>query len=184
MFVKIDFRNKYDFNFASNDYRVRSFQAELKDGSPMDLYVKIDKQPHELLPNVYNMAFGPLNRKGQVDGQIQLAYQNYSRVFSTILWSANLYLSRNRDHFIGIDGSDNRRAHMYYKLLQRNYDYFHKHFRIYGIKYYVRITRFGKHQYDDPFDFEDVQYIRSPIEKNDETPYPMFNYFVFNLKYN
>jgi len=184
MFVKIDFRNKYDFDFVSDDIRVRSFQAELKDGTSVTLFVRIDEEPHEILSNVYNMTFGPLNRKGQIDDQIQLAYQNYSRVFSTILWSANLYLSRYKDHCIGIDGSDNRRAHMYYKLLQRNYDYFHKYFRVYGIKYYVRITRFGKHQYDDPFDFEDVQYRRSPIEKSDETPYPMFNYFVFNLKYN
>jgi len=182
MFVKIDFRNRYDFNFASDDYRVRSFQAELKDGSLVDLYVKIDEQPHEILSHVYNMAFGPLNPKGQVDDRAQLTYKDYSKVFSTILWSALMYLKDHIHHSLGIDGSDNRRAHMYYRFLQRNYEYLDKCFRIYGIKYYVRITRFGKQQYENPFDFEDVQYVSSPVDKNSEIPSPMINYFIVNLK--
>jgi hypothetical protein len=128
------------------------------------------------------MAFGPLNPQGQIDHQAQLTYKDYSKVFSTILWSALMYLNEYTDHFLGIDGSDNRRAHMYFRFLQRNYEYLDKCFRVYGIKYYVRITRFGKQQYDDPFDFDDVQYISSAVSKNAEIPSPMVNYFTINLK--
>ena len=136
-----------------------------------------------MLPNTYNLAFGPLKVDGYIDDKAALTHKDYSKVFSTILFSAFTYLKRNPDHFIGIDGSDNNRAYLYYKFLQRNYDYLSKHFNVFGIKYYVRISRLGKTQYDNPFNFDDVQSTPNEIQKGKKLPPDeMYNYFTFGLK--
>lgn len=36
---------------------------------------------------------------------------------------------------------------------------------MYGLKYYVRITRFEKNQYENPFDFGDIQPYPNRIHK-------------------
>ena len=51
------------------------------------------------------------------------------------------------------------------------------------MKYYVRITRFGKHQYENPFDFKDVKSAVVKITR-DSPRYPefLYNYFLFTKK--
>jgi hypothetical protein len=93
------------------------------------------------------------------------------------------YLSHNPDHFLGIDGSNNGRAFLYYRIIQRNFDYLDQYFNVFGLKYYVRITRFGKTQYDDPFDLNDIAPQLVPLKKGVRIPSDMmYNYFIFNLK--
>ena len=152
----INFDNLYEIESISGDLRESSFSTSLKNGKVVPLSVRINNQSHALLPNVYNIAFGPLNTRGRINDKVELTHADYSRVFSTILFSAYAYLKSNPGHYLGIDGSDNARAYYYYRALQRNFNYLDKHFRMFGIKYYVRITRFGKTQYDNPFDFEDI----------------------------
>jgi hypothetical protein len=181
--VKIDFDNLYDIENISPDLKFSTFHTSLNDGRALPLVVKIGNLSHDLLPNVYNLAFGPLNRKGKVDDKAELKHADYSKVFSTILFSAVAYLKNNPDHYLGIDGSDNARAYFYYRALQRNFNYLDQHFRMFGIKYFVRITRFGKTQYDNPFDFEDIMPYPFRIRKGDLVSQDqMYNYFIFNLK--
>jgi hypothetical protein len=179
----IDFNNLYDIDSISEDLRYTSFHTQLNNGTPVELAVRISNQAHALLPNVYNLAFGPLNAKGKIDDKAELSHADYSKVFSTILFTAFAYLKNNPDHYLGIDGSDNARAYYYYRTIQRNYNYLDKHFRMYGVKYFVRITRFGKTQYDNPFDFEDILPYPYRIRKGDRISQDhMYNYFIFNLK--
>ncbi|MFT3827480.1 MAG: hypothetical protein QM731_26395 [Chitinophagaceae bacterium] len=181
--VKIDFDTLYDIDNISTDLKYSSFTTPLNDGKAVPLVVKISNNTHALLPNVYNLSFGPLNAKGKIDDKAELKHINYSKVFSTILFSALAYLQTNPDHYLGIDGSDNARAYFYYRALQRNFSYLDKHFRMYGVKYYVRITRFGKTQYDNPFDFEDIIPYPFRIRKGSQISQDqMYNYFIFNLK--
>jgi hypothetical protein len=181
--VKIDFDNLYEIDNISTDLRFSSFSTKLNDGKAVPLNVKISNQSHALLPNVYNLSFGPLNAKGKIDDKAELTHKDYSKVFSIILFSAFAYLKTNPDHYLGIDGSDNARAYFYYRAIQRNFAYLDKHFRMYGIKYFVRITRFGKTQYDNPFDFEDIMPYPFRIEKAANVSQDhMYNYFIFNLK--
>lgn len=181
--TKIDFDNIYNIEPVANNFKKSSFKTELADGMLADMQVEISNEAHELLPNVYNLAFGPLNKKGHIDDRIRLTHANYSKVFSTILFDARTYLSLNPDHYLGIDGSNNARAYLYYRFIRRNYDYLNNYFNMYGIKYYVRITRFGKTQYDNPFDFGDIHPYAERLEK-DMVPEAefMYNYFIFNLK--
>jgi hypothetical protein len=179
---RIDFNNLYEIDSISEDLKVSTFNTTLHTGQAVPLTVKISNESHALLPNVYNLSFGPLNAKGKINDKIELTHADYSRVFSTILFSALAYLKTNPDHYLGLEGSDNARAYFYYRALQRNFGYLHQHFRMFGVKYFVRITRFGKTQYDNPFDFEDIMPYPFRIEKGAKVSQDhMYNYFIFNL---
>lgn len=181
--VTLDFDNTYDIDPLSDDLRVSTFTSDLDDGSRVPLRVEISSEPHALLPSVFNLAFGPTNRKGEIDDKAEIAHKDYSKVFSSILLAALTYLTDHSDQYLGIDGSNNARAYLYYRFLQRNFAYLDQFFEMYGLKYYVRISRFGKNQYDNPFDFNDVipmtdrikggMVIRSNL---------MYNYFIFKTK--
>ena len=180
---KIDFDELYEIENISEDLRYSYFKSKLDNGKDISLSVKISNQCHVLLPNVYNISFGPLNAKGKINDKAELTHSDYSKVFSTILFSAYAYLKNNPDHYLGIDGSDNARAYFYFRALQRNFNFLDKYFRMFGVKYYVRITRFGKTQYDNPFDFEDIMPYPFRIGKGDQVSQDhMYNYFIFNLK--
>lgn len=174
--VKLDFDNPYNIEPVSRDSRINFFQTELQDGTQIPLKVEISSQPHELLPGVFNLAFGPVNDKAE------LPHKDYSKVFSSIHVIGLMYLTKNKDHYLGIDGSNNARAYLYYRLLQKNFEYLDQFIKIYGLKYYVRISRFGKNQYDNPFDFKDILPGTDRITKDMRlNPEFMYNYFIFNL---
>lgn len=179
--VTFDFENLYPTDDISPDLRVTTFRTVLNDGSELPLKVEIESEAEELLPDVYNLAFGPMNAQEEIDDKAQVSHQDYSKCFSTILFSGVTYLQSNPDDYLGVDGSDNRRATLYYRQIQTNYDYLEQFFEIYGIKYYVRITRFGKRQYDNPFDFKDIFAKPERILKR-AVPRMMYNYFIFRLK--
>jgi hypothetical protein len=180
--IKINFDDIYDIRDITEDHRNSEFTSILRDGKLIPIYMQISNETHELMQDVYNLAFGPLKGR-RIDDKAELAHFDYSKVFSTILFNALTYLTKNPTHSVGIDGSDNRRAYLYYHLLQRNFDYLSKYLSMAGLKYYVRITRFGKFQYDNPFDFTDIIPGVVPIQKDTELPWDlMFNYFMFKLK--
>ena len=181
--MDIDFEKIYDIEPLSEDLKISSFKSELEDGSFADLKIQISNVSHELMPVVYNLAFGPVDAKGRINDKAELTHSDYSRVFSTILFDALTYLINNKGQYLGVDGSDNNRAYLYYRFIQRNYDYLSDYFNIFGVKYYVRITRFGKRQYENPFDFSDVLPVPEKIQKAAKiTPDMLYNYFIFNLK--
>jgi hypothetical protein len=180
--IKINFENIYELDSISNNQRIAIFQTLLQDGATIPLTVKISDDSHELLPDVYNLSFGPLNKRKQIDDKAELAHSDYSRTFSTILLSALKYLSNNQEHYLGIDGSENLRAWYYWRTLQSNFEYLSQYFDIYGLKYYVRISRFGKFQYENPFDFEDIYPFPDRLVKMEGWPDQMYNYFIFGLK--
>jgi hypothetical protein len=181
--VKLDFDHPYDLEPLSEDLRKSTFTTELADGTVLPLLVEISNNSHELLPAVFNLAFGPRNAKGEIDDKAEIHHKDYSKTFSSILLTGLSYLNNNKDHYLGIDGSNNARAYLYYRFLQRNYDYLDRYFNMYGLKYYVRISRFGKYQYDNPFDFDDIYTFPDRIYKGMEVRSDfMYNYFIFNKK--
>ena len=180
---KIDFSNRYEVTHLSNDLRVSQFNAILENDHSIPLQVGISAEEHELLEKVFNMSFGPLNAKGKIDDKVQLPHKDPSKTFSTILYTTLTYLSAYPSHGIGIDGSTNSRAFLYYRVLQQNFDYLNQRFKMYGLKYYVRISRLGKNQYDNPFDFWDIKSDPEKIRKGVKIPSDqMYNYLVLKLK--
>lgn len=183
--VKINFDDVYDINIASNEMTLASFETELANGSKKELIVEISPEAHELMPDVYNLAFGPSDANGEIDDKAQLKHKNYSKVFSTILLHAQAYLTNNPNHYLGIDGSDNSRALLYYRFILSNFDYLSNYFNMGALKYYVRITRFGKYQYENPFDFKDIKpdLVKITRESSRHLEF-MYNYFIFTIKTN
>jgi hypothetical protein len=111
--VDLNFKNPYDIHPLTEDLRINVFETELQDGSTVPLKVEISNEPHELLPKVFNLAFGPMNEKGEIDDKAELHHKDYSKVFSSILLTGFTYLGNNKDHYLGIDGSNNARAYLY-----------------------------------------------------------------------
>ncbi len=58
--LQIDFDNSYNIQYSSEDLRNSLFTTVLDDGKEVPLYVQISSQSHELMPNVFNLGFGPL----------------------------------------------------------------------------------------------------------------------------
>ncbi|BAV08177.1 hypothetical protein SAMN05421788_103514 [Filimonas lacunae] len=180
--VKIDFDDVYEIDPESEEMTSATFSTILTDGTITPLWIEI-QPPSDLLPKVYNLAFGPHDKKGELDDSAELTHQNYSKVFSTILLHAKAYLTLYPDHYLGIDGSNNARAFLYYRQMLRNFAYLDEHFNMGALKYYVRITRFGKTHYENPFDFTDI--LPEVVKITKDSPKRvdhMYNYFIFNNK--
>jgi hypothetical protein len=175
---KIDFMEVYAVEYVEGR-RVGEFKAELADGSLVRLRMEVSGMVHELLPHVYNLAFGPVDGKGKINAHSRLIYKSRMKVFSTVLLFVEEYLRAHPRHYIGIDGSGNARAELYYRGWQRNFDYLSAYMKLDGIKFFVRIARIGREQYHNPFDFEDVQWNVFPVNSYGRPAGGfMYNYFV------
>ncbi|HEV2482237.1 MAG TPA: hypothetical protein VGS79_21380 [Puia sp.] len=74
--VKLDFNKTYEIDPLSGDSRVSTFNSELEDGASIPLRVEISSTPHAMLPSVFNLAFGPINAKGEIDDRAEIAHKD------------------------------------------------------------------------------------------------------------
>lgn len=186
--VNLDFADVYELSNLSADFCSFQFDTILidknKNESSLTLSVEIKVGYSNFLPDVYNLAFGPLNEEGKIDDRIALRHKDNQKVYSTILFGALTFLNNNKGNgfFIGIDGSDIRRAYLYYKLLQNNYDYLAQFFRLIGVKYYIRLLRAQAGSIEFTTDIEDLATQPSLIIKGHHmVDTKLFNYFMFDL---
>lgn len=176
--IKIDLENCYAINTISKDQELRSFETVLKNGEKLMLGVQINDEMHPIIPNVYNLSFGPFDQANLINDQARLHHQDHSKVFSTIILSGLTFLKSNPSKYLGIDGSCNARAYLYYRCICHNLTYLSQFFRIYGIKYYVRILRdFG---HTEHLDWEDITAEPSVIGEKKLSPEKLYNYFIFS----
>lgn len=182
--VKINLEERYELDMLDNNTTSSRFTSLLKDGSEILLGVEISKEAHPLMPNVYNLGFGPLDKSGQINDQIRLSHADHSRVFSTILVAAMVFLKEYPDRFLGVDGSNNARAYMYYRCIRNNLAYLSRYFNIQGTKYYARILRKSNDTDEGyPIDANDLLTSLQLIEEGEcMTCDKLYNYFIFNLK--
>jgi len=177
--IKVDLSNRYDLLSTTNDLRYSIFESILTNGHASRLGIKISAEEHPYMPDVYNLAFGPVNERNEIDDQIKLTHRDHSKVFSTIVFAGLTFLTEYRDKYLGIDGSDTRRAYMYYRCIQNNFEYLDSLFTIYGVNYYLRVLRDDGTEYSA----EDLLAIPKRITKGETiSPAKLYNYFIFNLK--
>src|SRR5690348_1633320 len=98
--------------------------------------------------------------------KIDLSYEDYSKVFSTVLLEAIFFLKEYPETYVGIDGSDNARAYMYYRCIKNNFTYLSSIFIISGVNYYIRMLREGQDGNCD-LDTEDIITTSRKIEANE-----------------
>jgi hypothetical protein len=176
--IKIDFEDRYHV-YAVDDLNFSIFDSALINGGTARLGIKISFDEHPLMMDVFNLAFGPVNIENQIDDQAKLRHQDYSKVFSTIVFEGLSFLTKNPNKFLGIDGSSTAKAYMYYRVIQKNFDYLNAYFDIYGVNYYVRILRDGANDHDD----DDFLTVPKLIRKGEVIkPGKLYNYFVFRAK--
>lgn len=181
--VKLNFDDCYDIIESRPDLKLHRFKTVLKNGSEATLGISISENSHPFLPEVYNLAFGPIDKNNNIDDSVKLTHENLSKVFSTIVFTALTFLTENPNTYLGIDGSNNARAFMYYRCINNNFDYLSQYFTLLGVNYYVRILRRVNDEDDgSPIDNEDILAIPTVITKGKLIPCDkLYNYFIFKL---
>lgn len=165
------------------DRRVAEFEAELGDGGLVLMKLEVSNAPHEILPDVYNLAFGPVDGLGKINTYARMRYRHRMKVFSTVLLFMENYLRAYPGRKLGIDGSSNSRAALYYRGWQRHFRSLNAYLQMAGVKFYVRILRIGKRQTDDPFDFKDIEHKEFLVEESGMQDMKlMYNYFIIFKK--
>jgi hypothetical protein len=182
--IKIDFEDCYPRKSLHQNSLLTTFDTVLTNGKTVPIGINISEEVHPLIPNTYNFSFGPVGRNNQIDDTAKLYHTNHSRLFSTIVYCAYTFLKDRKDIFLGIDGSNNARAYMYYRCIQNNFDYLNQFLNIYGVKYYIRILRKENEKNNShPVDYKDILAMPQIIRKEAHIKYEkLHNYFIFNAK--
>lgn len=180
--IKINLENTFEAIYVSSNFDQYIFESELKNNKIIQLKIKFTNIANSLLPNVYNLAFGPFNESGKIDDSINLKHKDTNKVFSTIILFSLTFLKDNPHATIGIDGSDDLRANLYHRMFRYNYKNLQDFIVIIGVDWYVRLLRNGNIELDsqglaffkpkpEPFDFQ--------RKSND-----LYRYYMFNLNQN
>lgn len=174
--IKINLENTFEATSVSHNFDQYIFESVLKDDTIIKLKVKFTNIAESLLPNVYNLAFGPFDISGRINDSINLKHKDSNKVFSTIILFSITFLKNNPHASIGIDGSDDLRANLYHRMFRYNYKNLKDFLVIIGVDWYVRLLRNGTDSNGlaffkpkpEPFDFK---------RKTDD----LYRYYMFNL---
>lgn len=178
--IKIDFEDIYEPIEVAEDLSFMTFHTKVTNASTILIKIEISPLGDPLLPNVFNMAFGPLSQNGSIDDTAKINHQNKDKVFSTILLFSLVYLQSNPQMTIGIDGSNDIRAYLYHRMFLTNREYLDEYFVTIGVDWYVKLLRNGSIEIDtnglayfkpkpEPFDYQ-----RSATN--------LYRYYMYQLK--
>ena len=134
------------------------------------------------MPNVFNLAFGPLGNDNKIDDKIRVSHKNLNKVFSTILLFAITFLEDNSDkeYSIGIDGSNETRAYLYHRMFRYNNDSLSDTIITVGVDWYVKLLRNGT---DIERDSDGLPLFKPRPEPFDlkREPRDLYRYYIFSL---
>ncbi|URM37924.1 DUF6934 family protein [Flavobacterium anhuiense] len=177
--IKINLEDTFEATYVSPNFDQYIFESQLKDNTITPLKVKFTNIAESLLPNVYNLAFGPFDANGKINDSVNLKHKDSNKVFSTIILFSITFLKNNPHISIGIDGSDDLRANLYHRMFRYNYKNLKDFLVIIGVDWYVSLLRNGTIELDnnglaffkpkpEPFDFQ--------RKTND-----LYRYYMFSL---
>ena len=137
----INFDVTYNFWEFAPELTYAKFNTELKSGGELALKVQLKPHPDPLLPNVYNLAFGPFDENDDIDDKVSVPHLNQCKMFSTVLFCGLAFLKEYPNLTIGLDGSNETRAYLYHRMFITNKDYLADYFVPIGVDWYVRLLR-------------------------------------------
>lgn len=146
--IKINLEDTYEPIYINDDLTEFIFNSELKTEESINLYVKFYNFNDPFLPDVYNLAFGPLDENGEINDKIKLPHKDLNKLFSTILFFIITFLDTYKNRKVGIDGSDDTRAYLYHRLFLTNYNELDD-LIIIGVDWYVKLLRNGMVEVDE-----------------------------------
>lgn len=119
-----------------NGKRIRS-KSEIEFG------IVIEEHEDKLLPNVWNLSFGPVQYDPEEDTYTmtdhdQILHTNRTKLYSTVFLFAKLFLEEFPDLSLGIDGSDLLRTRVYHNLIKQNRDKLEEVFDLLGVDVFAR----------------------------------------------
>lgn len=178
--IKIDFENTYEPIEVAEDLSFMTFHSEVTNAPEILIKIEISSLGDPLLPNVFNLAFGPLRENGSIDDTAKINHQSKHKVFSTILLFSLVYLQENPQITIGVDGSNDTRAYLYHRMFLTNKEYLNEYFVTIGVDWYVKLLRNNNIEVDanglpyfkpkpEPFDYQ-----RNAID--------LYRYYMYQLK--
>jgi len=141
MIVRINFDETCEMSSLMPDLKEATFYSIDKEGNSVLLKMKLTPLDYALLPNVYNLSFGPVTQDDNIDDAVRVAHQDHNKVFSTILLFALTFLQANPGITIGLDGSDDARAYCYHRMFHTNKEYLNEYFVAIGVDWFVRLLR-------------------------------------------
>ena len=167
-------------HYVGHDLMDFRFNAPQKNGGVIELVVQIRDIDDPLLPDVYNIGFGPPDGSESFRDDISLQHLSPGKVFSTVMVLAITFLERNPSLFIGIDGSDDRRAYLYHRMFRYNNSYLRDTLGLTGVDWYVRLLRNG----DVERDLSGHPYFKPRPEAFDfrRKANDLYRYYLINLK--
>jgi hypothetical protein len=179
MVVAINFEEVYDLLEVTIDYTEATFYTFDRCGHPILIKILLKLVDNPLLPGVHNLAFGPTNEDGSIDDQVRIKHKDSNKLFSTILLFCLNFLQENPGVKIGLDGSDDTRAHFYHRIFMNNKNYLGDYFVALGVDWCVRLLRNGKIEINaagepffrlrpEPFDYQ-------------RTTKDLYRYYMFYL---
>jgi hypothetical protein len=178
--LKIDFENTFEPLEMSSDLTYMTFYSEEKNVGPILIKIQIRPISSPLLPNVHNLAFGPILKDGEIDDKAKVSHTDTNKVFSTILFFALIFLQKNREFTIGIDGSTESRAYLYHRMNQSNKESLEEYFVTIGVDWYVKLLRNNdveRNGKGEPF----FKPRPEPFD-HQRLPNDLYRYYMFHLK--
>jgi hypothetical protein len=180
--ITLDLENIYESLSVTIEKHIAilDFNTPQKDGSMKLIRVIISPHPDKLLPNVYNLAMGPLDDKRELDDKIRLKHLNSNKLFSTVILFVVTFLTDFPEMAIGLDGSDDLRATLYHSMFLLNRGILGKVFVTIGVDWYVKLLRNGK--------IEQMKngrlFFKPRLESFDykRTKHDLYRYYMLRLK--
>lgn len=168
---------------AIKEAAVLEFKAALYDGRMVNMRVEISGTEHELIKNVYDLKFGPVDNKGRIDHRSEFVYADYPLVFSSVMRFMMEYLKLYPDRSIGMNSNDDTRDNLRYGLIMMEFEEVSRYFDVCGVNLYVRLNCSSSMEYDNPFDFNEIYPQTAMLSRELNIPIDkLYNYIVFKLK--
>ena len=178
--VRINLEDTYELTSMTPDLREAAFYSCNREGNPVLLNIQLKPALIELLPDVYNLGFGPLLPDAKIDDSAKIPHHDLNRMFSTIILFALKFLTGNPTATVGLDGSDDMRAYLYHRMFISNRIYLSEYFTALGVDWFVRLLRNGDYERN-----EDGAVFFKPKPESFDYQRPAWNlyrYYVFRLK--
>lgn len=139
--ITINFDNTFEPVEVAEDISYMTFYTTLQGGGQTMLKIEVKPLVDPLLPNVYNLCFGPIGDDGEINDSVSVPHLDINKVFSTIILFALTFLQTNRNITIGLDGSNETRAYLYHRMFVTNRAYLSDYFVAIGVDWYVKLLR-------------------------------------------
>ena len=181
--IIIDFENTFKPHLVTFNRKLSAmeFYSPQRKSGPELIRVEIKPHPDNLLPDVYNLAMGPLDEKGNIDDEARLKHVDSNKLFSTIILFAVAFLSEYPELTIGLDGSDDRRATLYHSMFIVNRKHLSQYVVCIGVDWYVKLLR---NQVEIELNQDGTPFYKPRPEPFDysRTRHDLYRYYMFQLR--